>query len=156
MTRDEYERSKARLEEQRRTGIELIETAYQAQLRALELVWMLQGEGTGGGLAPALASAAPTAPPPARQEPQPQIERPRRRSAAEVEADVLAALPRLPQKFTRRDVCQLLGYEPERAALYRALQKLLAEGRIQLEDRGLGQRASIYAKTGGDDSPAAT
>jgi hypothetical protein len=41
MTRDEYEARKRRLEEERQAGIELLEAGHQAQLRALELVWML-------------------------------------------------------------------------------------------------------------------
>jgi hypothetical protein len=44
MTRDEYERRKGRLEEQLRAGIELMESAYRAQVRALDLVWMVQAE----------------------------------------------------------------------------------------------------------------
>lgn len=36
MTRDEYERRKLRIEEQLRAGIELMESAYRAQMRALD------------------------------------------------------------------------------------------------------------------------
>jgi hypothetical protein len=44
MTRGEYERRKQRIEEQLRAGIELMESAYRAQIRALDLVWMVQAE----------------------------------------------------------------------------------------------------------------
>src|SRR5215203_577393 len=44
MTRDEYERRKQRIEEQLRAGIELMESAHRAQMRALDLVWMVQAE----------------------------------------------------------------------------------------------------------------
>ena len=138
VTRDEYERSKWRLVEQRRAGIELIETAYQAQARALDLVWMLQGEGAGGKAVTALA----------QQEPPPH------RMPIVMQADVRAVLPHLPERFTRRDVCKLLGYEPGRAALYRYLQDLVEERRISIEEKGEGRRATVYRKTGSDQEPA--
>jgi hypothetical protein len=106
MTRDEYERRKTRLEEQLRAGIELMESAYRAQIRALDLVWMVQAEeetvvsSSGGAAAP-----GPAKPPPPVQ--------PRRRRASEVEADVYDAFERLPETFSRREVCDAVGYEPD-------------------------------------------
>lgn len=147
MTRDEYERRKRRLEEQLRAGVELLESAYQAQVRALDLVWMLQAEERG-------EEVAWSAPAPVKPEPAQPPDRPRRRSAPEVEADVRAAFERLPERFTRRDVCEVLGYEPDRAALYRILQALTQEGIARVESAGEGQRATVYCKTGGPDSPA--
>ena len=147
VTRDEYERRKRRLEEQLRAGVELLEAACQAQIRALDLVWMLQAEERG-------EAATWSAPARAKPEPLPQPDRPRRRSAPEVEADVRAAFGRLPEAFTRRDVCEVLGYEPDRAALYRILQTLTQEGVARVESAGEGQRATVYRKTGGHDSPA--
>ena len=44
MTPEQYEQRKRRLEEQLRAGIQLLESAYQVQIRALDLVWMLQAE----------------------------------------------------------------------------------------------------------------
>jgi hypothetical protein len=147
VTRDEYERRKRRLEEQLRAGVELLQSAYQAQVRALDLVWMLQAEERG-------ENVSWSAPAPSSQEPAPPPDRPRRRSAPEVEADVRAAFGRLPEAFTRRDVCEVLGYEPDRAALYRILQTLTQEGVARVESAGEGQRATVYRKTGGHDSPA--
>lgn len=140
MTRDEYERRKGRLEEQLRAGIELMESAYRAQVRALDLVWMVQAE--------------EDAKAPAQPEHLPPPDRPRRRSAPEVDADVRAAFERLPKSFTRSDVCEALGYEPDRGALYRTLQNLTREGALRVEAPGGGQRATAYRKTGADPSPA--
>ena len=123
MTRDEYERRKQRIEEQLRTGIELMESAYRAQMRALDLVWMVQAEED---------AEIPPAPP--QQEPPPPPDLPRRRSAPEVDADVREVFPRLPATFTRRDVCAALGYEPDRGALYRALQDLTRSGALHVEE----------------------
>jgi hypothetical protein len=144
MTHDEYEHSKLRLEEQRRSGVELVEAAYQAQIRALDLVWMLQG-GVGPVALPSGASIPAPAPP---------AERPRRRSGPEVDEDVRAAFPRLPERFTRREVCEALGYEPDRGALYRVLQTLKTEALVRIESAGEGQRATVYRKTGGAHSPS--
>jgi len=144
MTQAEYEQSKQRLQEQRRAGVELVERACEAQMRALELVWMLQG-GTGAAALPAGVVAAAPAPPP---------EQPRRQRGPEVEEDVQARFSDLPESFTRRDVCRVLGYEPDRGVLHRVLKKLLTDGLTRIEDKGDGQRPARYRKTGGAHSPA--
>jgi len=158
MTREQYEHRKRRLEEQLQAGIQLLESAYQAQIRALDLVWMLQAEEAGTGAiqagAPLSSPAAPPTPPPATQEVPSAPRQPRHRSPSEVNDDVLAALPHLPETFTRGDVCKTLGYEPDRAILYRVLQDLVQKGRIYLETRGAGQRATIYCRTEPSDPPA--
>jgi hypothetical protein len=71
-----------------------------------------------------------------------------------VDADVHAAFASLPETFTRRDVCEALGYEPDRGALYRSLQLLTQSGALRIESRGGGQRATAYRKTGADPSLA--
>lgn len=144
MTRDEYERRKARLEEQLRAGIELMESAYRAQVRALDLVWMVQAEEETARS----SSEGADSPAPAKQKPLPPPERPRRRSISEVKGDVLDAFERLPETFTRRDVCDAVGYEPDRGALYRILQDLTRDGVLRIESSGGGQRATVYRKTG--------
>ena len=151
MTHNEYEQSKRRLEEARRTGVEMVEAAYQAQMRALEMVWMLQG-----GLAEGIFSSAGSgAPAPAAQEPpSPPPTRPRKQSADEVDDDVRANFWRLPESFSRGDVCEALGYEPDRGALYRCLKRLREEGSLDIESKGSGQKATIYRKAGGGSPPA--
>jgi hypothetical protein len=150
MTQAEYEHSKQRLEEQRRAGVELVERAHEAQMRALELVWMLQG-GTVSATLP--AGAATTAPPP--QAPPISPEQPRHRKGPEVEDEVYGKFWELPEVFTRRDVCRVLGYEPDRAVLHRILKKLLGDGFTSLEFKGDGQRPAKYRKTGKERSPDA-
>lgn len=147
MTREEYERSKARLAEQRRGAIEMVEAGYQAQIKALELYWSLQsGKGE-------VSSEAPAVMAPSRQEPPPPAETAFRRSAPEVDLDVREAFPRLPETFTRREVCQALGYEPHRGALYQSLQKLVLMGFLRISEPGMGHRAVVYQKTGAGDPP---
>jgi hypothetical protein len=153
MTRNEYELHKRRLEEQLRAGIQLLETAYQAQVKALDLVWMLQVEAAGE--LKALVSSPEPAPmpsPPKEETPAPSSP-PRRRSIGGLEADVRAALPHLPERFTRRDVCSALGYEPDRGSLFRILQELVQEGSTRVETVGTGQIPTVYRKTGAPHAP---
>ena len=142
MTRDEYERRKQRIEEQLRAGIALMESAYQAQIRALDLVGMVQAEE-----APRSSQGSQASP---AQQPLRPPDKPPRKRAPEVDDDIRAAFARLPESFTRGDVCEILGYEPERGALYRSLQLLTRSGALRVESPGRGQRATIYRKTGAD------
>lgn len=148
MTHNQYEQHKRRLEEQLRAGIQLLESAYQAQVRALELVWMLQAE-AGGGLEAALAvPEGETAPsPPMEGTPPSPLDR--TIGIGELKADIRAALLRMPEMLTRRDICEAIGYEPSRSTLYRMLQELVREGSLRLESRGEGQKPAIYRKTAG-------
>lgn len=131
----------------------MVEAGYQAQLKALELYWSLQSgkgevaQGTGVG------SEAPAAVAPSRQEPPSPVDTAPRRSAPEVDADVREAFPRFPETFTRREVCQVLGYEPHRGALYQSLQKLVLTGFTRILEYGSGHRAVVYQKTGAGDPP---
>ena len=147
MTREQYEQHKQRLGEQLQAGIRLLEAAHQAQVRALDLVWMLQAEGA----APrsVAEAAALSSPEPAKQEPLPAPSAPRRLGIANLEQDLLAALPRLPERFTRGDVCEALGYEPDRGTLYRLLQELAQKGAVRVESLGSGRRATVYRRTDG-------
>lgn len=141
MTQSEYEQSKRRLEEQRRTGIELVERAYEAQIRALELVWMLQG---GAGTLTLPAGAVAAAPPPAPPPPPDPPAKPSHKLGAEVMEDVQARLLELPEVFTRQDLCQVLGYQPDRAVLYRVLQRLLIDEILLVESHGFRRNPTRY------------
>jgi hypothetical protein len=145
MTREEYERRKRRLDEQLRAGVELLESAHRAQVRALDLVWMLQAEEA--GVTP-LDGPAPAA------SPKPSPDRPRRKTGPEVAADVGRVFAGLPEAFDRNDVCEALGYEPDRGVLYRAINELLQEGYLRIELDGTGRKPTRYRKTGGPAAPA--
>lgn len=151
MTHNQYEQHKQRLEEQLRAGIQLLETAYRAQVRALELVWMLQTEA--GEVSP-FPEPAP-APSPSREKTPAPPSPPRRRGAGELEGGIRAALPGLPETFTRREVAEALGYEPDRVSLYRILQDLVREGSLRVESTGTGQIPTTYRKTDAHDADGA-
>jgi hypothetical protein len=142
MTREQYEQRKRRLEEQLQAGIQLLESAHQAQVRALDLVWMLQAEeGAAGPVAEAASLSSPEPSPAPPPSPSPH------RSPRHLEDDLRAVLPRLPERFTRADACAALGYEPDRGNLYRILQDLVRERRLRVESVGSGRKATIYRKT---------
>jgi hypothetical protein len=139
MTREQYEEQKRRLAEQHRSLVEMVDSAYQSQLRALDMVWrMMSGEGS---MEPRPAPAPPAAP---AQAPAPAPPARRRRRAGELQEEVLAALPRLPDLFTFSDVCGALGYNPDRGSLYRTLQELQDLGYIALHSRGTGTKPTRY------------
>ena len=150
MTHEDYERRKQRLDEQLRAGIELLESAHRAQVRALDLVWMLQSEEQDQAPSPARTAGAA----PAKRGPATLPEPSRRRSASEVGTQVGALFYKLPERFTRGDVCEVIGYEPDRGTLFRILRELARQGHVVIETRGGGNRATVYRKTGGH-SPAA-
>ena len=147
MTREQYEQRKRRLEEQLRAGIQLLETAYLAQVRALDLVWMLQAEESGAGADLPVSLAAPGAPAPASQERPVATKQPHGQKTYTARDEIHSAFYRLPERFTRNDVCKMLGYEPDRGALFRVLRELVDQGHIQIAEPGRGQRATVYEKT---------
>jgi hypothetical protein len=110
-----------------------VEKAYEAQMRALEMIRALQG------------GAGPVALP--AQAPPPAPEQSRRRTATEVTADIVKIYGSLPERFSRREICEALGYEPDRGVLYKALQELVKLNYTVVETQGKGQTATVYRKT---------
>ncbi len=130
MTREEYEASKARIEEHLRAGVELLQAACRQQMEALELVW------GGGAEAPAENVPAPVAETPA----------PRRR-AGELYGEIRDAISNLPEVFHRGHVCDQLGYLSDRSSVYRILQELAAEGFLAVQTTGDNRRPTLYRRT---------
>lgn len=141
MTQREYEHRKRLLDEQLQAGIELLEAAHRQQRRALDLVWMTTAEGdvAQGFVVPALAAA----PPRDREAPRPPVKRVRR-PPGELQAEVEAALERLPERFNRNDLLALLDGEPDRSSLFRVLQEMTDAGRLRVEVRGEGRSPTRY------------
>ena len=139
MTREQYEEQKRRLAEQHRSLVEMVNSAYQTQLRALDMVWrMMSGE---GAVEPRPAPARPAAPP---QSAAPAPPARRRRRAGELDEEVRATLPRLPEEFVFSDVCRLLGYTPDRGSLHRTFQELKSSGHIAVISDGTGTQPTRY------------
>ena len=71
----------------------------------------------------------------------------------EVMADVQSRLPELPEVFTKHDLCQALGYQPDRAVLYRVLRTLLRDETLLVESYGSRRKPTRYRKAGAEHSP---
>jgi hypothetical protein len=127
MTPEEYERERQRLEDQLRSDIELLQTAHQARLKALEAVWR-------------------SSHPPAEEAPQSHSRR-ARGGDGELDAAVEDALERLPREFTSRDLRRELGFSPNRSSLHRALRRLEENGALAVLQFGTGRRPALYRKT---------
>jgi hypothetical protein len=104
---------------------------------------MVQGDG-GAESEALVVSAIRAAPPPAKQE---GPKKPPRKSSPQVAKDIVAVVGRLPERFTRHDVIKLLGYEPERGALSRALKDVTDERHIRVEEAGRGHIPTLYRRT---------
>ena len=122
------------MEEQLRTGIELLRAAHRRQVEALEVLWNGKGEKP-----VAARSVAPTPVP--------------RQKTGELYSDVVGALAKVPDVFTRDDLLACLGYQPNRASLYRILQDLIADGVLATASPGGGRTPSSYRKTKAAASP---
>jgi hypothetical protein len=155
MTRDEYEQRKRRLEEELRAGVELLETAYRHQFRALQLVWAAAGGDV--EIPPSVMAAFPGVPAsaaPALPALLAAPAQPARRGAWDLFNDVQRALDEAPEVFDRNDICRILGYEPNRGSLYRTFQELIQEGACAIEERGTGKVPTRYRKTEPSDAIA--
>ena len=128
MTPEEYERERQRLEDQLRADIELLQTAHQARLKALEAVWRSSRSPIEGAA-------------------QPNPRRRQRGGEGELDDKVEAALERLPREFTSRDLRRELGFSPNRSSLHRALRRLEEDGTLAVLQFGTGRRPAIYRKT---------
>jgi hypothetical protein len=140
VTHNEYEKRRRRLDAQLQEGLQLLHAAHQAQVRALELVWISQGDAEPSAPPSSQdersdsAGSAPIAPPSPRRKPD------------EVYEGVLQALQRLPEVFQRQDILEALGYNPDRTTLHRVLRELVRDGSLTVQDPGRGQRGTRYRK----------
>lgn len=130
MKRSEYEQRRRALEEACQADLELIRSAHEARLRSLEALWLADPEEE--------ESEAP--PPTPVAHPAPRPVRPPLAQA------LGAALPGLPEVFDKNDVIRALGWTPDRAALFRALENLVHQRRIAVERFGAGRVMTVYRK----------
>jgi hypothetical protein len=130
MRRSEYEQRRRASEEVYQADLELIRSAHEARLRSLEALWLADPEEDGSG-----------DPPPApATHPAPRLVRP---PLAQALDDALSGLPEV---FDKNDVIRALGWTPDRAALFRALDDLVHQRRITVERFGAGRVTTVYRK----------
>jgi hypothetical protein len=120
----------------------MLKAGHQAQVQALDLLLRISADGDAPPPEPA-AQPDRTAPAPA----------PRRRGAGELLDEVLAILPRLPERFTKDDVGQALAASPDRASLFRALRELEDAGYLRVERYGRGRVPTVYRRGTSAEGP---
>jgi hypothetical protein len=135
MTRNEFEQHKRALDDQLRLAMELLQAGHRSRVQALETAW--RASEAGAAAEPELA-----APPRIRQ------------PAGSLYDEVLSVLAQLPEEFDKNDVLRVLGHSPNRVSLFRVLQTLDYEGRIEMKRHGAGRSTSVFHKkhNGGDTS----
>jgi hypothetical protein len=154
MTQDEFEKLRERLEEQLRMDVEMLYEAHRVKLRAFETIRRahaeLRGEEMPGEVRGAgrrrtvltLPSAVPSAP-----NPQAALPPERTRSKAwTVILGIEEALDQVAEEFDKHDLVRVLGYEPSRATLFRALETLRQEGIVAIVQQGTGRTPSRFRK----------
>ncbi len=140
MTREEYEERKRALEAQHLADVALMNVAHQARMRTLEDLWQCTAAYAVSPqpmAVPAPPSAPPAPPVPARKP---------KRAAFSVLDDLTAALPGLPETFDKHDIVRVLGYEPSRGTLFRALLALSKEGLIATVSSSIGGATTRHRK----------
>ncbi|HEX9944353.1 MAG TPA: hypothetical protein VGG03_20275 [Thermoanaerobaculia bacterium] len=153
MRHSEYERRRRALEKQLHDDVALIRAGYQAKLRALEMLWLgspeadevaevqAPGETQTGG--ETLASGGTQSGTQERDETQENIRMAVRGGLVTL---VREALPRLPEVFDKDDLAEALGFEPRRSTLSRAIDQLLFDEQIKIEQHSGGRRMTRYRK----------
>jgi hypothetical protein len=132
MTHNEFEQHKWLLDDQLRASMDLLKAGHGARMRELEARW--QASEAGAAATEPTADPEPAAPPPVRQ------------PAGTLYEEVLSTLPQLAEEFDKNDVLRVLGYSPNRISLFRVLQTLVIEGRIEMKIHGAGRTTSVYRK----------
>jgi hypothetical protein len=143
---DEYQERRRVLEEQLQTDLELIRSAHRAKLQSLELLWLSSAQRDAAGSTPPEPQRVPESQ--EQNETQAPVETQRTRRTGSAEYDVEDVLPVLPELFDKGDIIRALGWEPHRATLQRALDRLRAGKQIAIEIRGEGRRPTRYRKVG--------
>jgi hypothetical protein len=151
MTQDEFEKLRARLEEQLRLDVEMLYEAHRVKLRAFETIRRARAELEGSEMPPLSGAERPfvrtlQAPPPP-QAPAPAVRT--RGEAWSVLSGIAGALEALPEEFDKYDLVRALGEEPSKATLARALETLCKEKIIKLAKAGTGRTPARYRKLQG-------
>lgn len=147
MTPAEFEALRLRLEEQLRADVELLYEAHRVKLRAFETVLRSQADVSGPGYTVAATVVKERTGPPLAlpASPEPPREPSRRKAWAVFEA-VEEALEQVPELFDKTDLEQVIGQKPSRATLARTLQMLVRDGRIKVEQTGIGRYPTLFRK----------
>ena len=164
----EYEQRRRAMERQLAADIEMLRAAHEIRVRALEQLWLDVSEKDQpspadgperGGAREEPAAAAPVAAEPVATGTHPGVQigtqtgtqapQEVRKGYGEVSLDIEEVFDSLPEVFDRPELVRTLGYQPVRTTFYRAIETLVAEGRITIESQSAGRHRTRYRKVGG-------
>ncbi len=137
MTDEEFTQRKRTLDLQLEANIALLRDSHRAQMQALERLWAATRDEPAGAVETPTPKAAVPAP----------VARRMRRAIGSLYDEVVSALDQISGDFDKNDICRLLATAPERSSLFRVLQKLEDEHRIEAREFGSGRRTTTYRKT---------
>ena len=123
------------LEEQLESDLELVRAAHRTKLRALEV---LRSAATGEE--PSLPSNQSP-----REAPVPAGS-PVRKPPGHLAEALEDAWDQIPAEFDKRDLYRILGYQPARATLDRAISELLLSKKLVIHESSEGRRLTRYRK----------
>jgi hypothetical protein len=150
MTREEYDERKRQIEAQHLATIELIEAGKQAQLWALDRVWLDGGvpqvEVPASGTPVRLSEEEATSSEKTPRDPESAPAPAKRRGIYELLEKIESVLPSLPDRFDYHDLCRALGAELDRGAVRRNLQLLVEEEILAKEGTSSGRFRLFYRK----------
>jgi len=155
MTQDEFEKLRARLEEQLRRDIEMLYEAHRVKLRAFETIRQARAEldGSERPPAPSAEQRPPALAPAARPAPAPAPAVKTRGEAWSVLDGVVDALAELPAEFDKYDLVRALGQKPSKATLARALDTLCKGKVLAVSKPATGRTPARFRKLRGIAAP---
>src|SRR6185295_4189404 len=151
---EDYEQRRRQLDEQHQATLALVEAAWQAQVRALDLVWLASGAGgiplvpqlEGFALSPARLLGADPAAPGLAPKPAASPEPSKRSRVWSVIEEIEQVFEALPEVFDHRDLNRALGRELDRGVARRNLQLLIEEEALAPVDSEGGRLRLRYRK----------
>jgi hypothetical protein len=137
---------RARLEEQLRADIELLQEVHRVKLRAFETVWRAQADlaetatsaGTGERRPVLSLPTGTTETGTAQPVPRPE--------AWSVLFAILESWDEIPEIFDKNELARVLGFTPKRATLFRALDELRRDGCLKKESESEGRTPARFRK----------
>jgi hypothetical protein len=151
MTQAEFEKLRARLEEQLRLDVEMLYEAHRVKLRAFETIRQARAEleGSERPSVSTISNLEPRPPvlahPAARPAPvAPAVKT--RGEAWSVLDEIVDVLGKLPDEFDKYDVVRAIGQSPSKATLARALETLRKEDVLAISKEGFGRYPARYRK----------
>jgi hypothetical protein len=154
MTQDEFEKLRARLEEQLRLDVEMLYEAHRVKLRAFETIRQARAELEGSERPPVatvstVSNLEPRPPELADEEAQPAPVAPAVKTRGEawsVFDEIVYVLGKLPDEFDKYDVVRAIGQTPSKATLARALEALCKENILAISTPGFGRYPARFRK----------